>query len=91
MRSGKYPGDDNNGGDDYSCYRCQQGSSSTQRSPWPPFPGAVGVTGPLSGLGTFGDNGFQEGYSFILLPGCFPTVTLMTGLEKFYPHFHSPR
>ena len=33
----------------------------------------------------------QEGYSFILLPGCFPTVTLVTGLEKFYPHFHSPR
>ena len=32
-----------------------------------------------------------EGYSFILLPGCFPTVTLVTGLEKFYPHFHSPR
>ena len=34
---------------------------------------------------------FREGYSFILLPGCFPTVTLVTGLEKFYPHFHSPR
>jgi group II intron reverse transcriptase/maturase len=32
-----------------------------------------------------------EGYSFILLPGCFPKVTLVTGLEKFYPHFHSPR
>ena len=25
----------------------------------------------------------QEGYSFILLPGCFPKVTLVTGLEKF--------
>ena len=24
-----------------------------------------------------------EGYSFILLPGCFPKVTLVTGLEKF--------
>ena len=34
---------------------------------------------------------FPEGYSFILLPGCFPKVTLVTGLEKFYPHFHSPR
>ena len=34
---------------------------------------------------------YREGYSFILLPGCFPTVTLVTGLEKFYPHFHSPR
>jgi hypothetical protein len=33
----------------------------------------------------------REGYSFILLPGCFPKVTLVTGLEKFYPHFHSPR
>ena len=34
---------------------------------------------------------FLEGYSFILLPECFPKVTLVTGLEKFYPHFHSPR
>ena len=25
----------------------------------------------------------REGYSFILLPGCFPKVTLVTGLEKF--------
>ena len=29
------------------------------------------------------EQGLQEGYSFILLPGCFPTVTLVTGLEKF--------